>query len=70
MKDSKEKFSQSITVSEYDLSILKECKHICVNGVRRLIKVKCIGEISKEYVIATVTQVGGIFTKSAALRVI
>lgn len=65
-----ENFSKTITVSRYDLEDLKNGKHICVNNVHRFIKVKCIVENSKDYVIASVTQVGGIFTKSAAIRVI
>lgn len=60
-------YSKIITVSDYDFKRLEDGKHTCINGVHRLINIKCINEETKEELIAKVSQHGGIFTKSAAI---
>ena len=59
---------KTITISAYDFKRLMEGKHICTNAVGRFVMIKCINEDSKEELTAEVSQVGGIWNYSAAIR--
>ena len=59
---------KTIIVSEPNFNMLKNGKHICINGCSKFINLKVIKENTEEFIIAKVTQVGGIFNYSCAIR--
>lgn len=62
------KASKVLKITANDFKRLIEGKHVCINRVHRFIRIKCINIDTEEELFADVTQVGGIFTYSAAIR--
>lgn len=64
------KYQKTIIVSEEDYKTLLSGKHICINSVRRFINIKVEKKNSKDFLIAAVAQVGGIFNYTASIVMI
>lgn len=61
-------FQKTITVSDSSFEMLKNGKHLCINGCSKFINLKVVNENTQEFLIATVTQVGGIFNYSCSIK--
>lgn len=61
-------FQKSITVSASSFEMLNNGKHLCIKGCSKFINLKVIKEKTDDFLIATVTQVGGIYNYSCAIK--
>jgi hypothetical protein len=61
-------FQKTIIISDSSFEMLKNGKHLCINGCSRFINLKVIKENTEDFLFAAVIQVGGIFNYSCAIR--
>lgn len=60
--------SKTITLNSIDFKTLESGKNLCVSGINSFINVKVKRENTKDYLIASVVQIGGIFNKSCVIK--
>lgn len=59
---------KTIIVNSIDFKILESGKNLCVSGINTFINVKVKRENTKDYLIASVIQIGGLFNKSCVIK--
>lgn len=57
-----------IKISDSEFKMLNDGKHVCINGVSRFIRLIVENIETSEEIICDVSQVGGIFNYSCAIR--